>query len=101
MSSVSTIFQSRRGSMEFSGWGTFGFPKTRTTCNSASDSETKERKEFPSPAPLLASRESPARSTNSTVAGVAFLGAKISTSLSKRLSGTLTNARLGSVLPLA
>ncbi len=101
MSSISTIFQSRTGSMVLSGWGTSGFSKNRITCTSASDSDTNERNEFPRPSPLLAFLDNPARSTNSTVAGVSFLGSNMVTRSSKRLSGTLTIALFGSVFPLA
>ena len=58
-----------------SGCSTAEFAKRRMTCISASASATNERNALPSPSPLPAPRESPARSTNSTCAGVSLRGA--------------------------
>ena len=53
---------------------------------------------LPSPSPLLAPFTNPAMSTISTVVGTVFWGWTISTSFSRRASGTLITPRLGSMV---
>ena len=101
ISSFSMISQSLIGSMLPSGCSTVLFAKHLMTCIRASASATNERKELPRPSPFPAPLDSPARSTNSTCAGVTFLGLWTSTRKSNLLSGTSTTALLGSVLPPA
>ena len=50
------------------------------------------------PSPLLAPFTNPAMSTISTVVGTVFWGWTISTSFSRRASGTLITPRLGSMV---
>ena len=84
MSSSSSIFASRRGSTEPSGWGAVSDSKARTTCTSASTPRRAGRSTSAPPSPFA----TPGTSTYSTVASVRFFGWKIAASRSTRGSGT-------------
>ena len=64
----------------------------------ASVARMLDRNLLPSPSPLEAPFTRPAMSTNSTTAGVVFLGLWKSESQSRRLSGTATTPTLGSMV---
>ena len=97
-SSVSMISLSRTGSTDPSTCTTLSSSKQRSTCTMASTLRILARNWLPSPSPLLAPLTSPAISTSSTVVGITFCGLTNSSSLSRRLSGTVMVPWLGSIV---
>ncbi len=92
---------SRRGSVVPSTWVTLLSSKQRTTWTMASVVRMLLRNLLPRPSPLLAPFTRPAMSTNSTMAGVVFLGLCSSDSQVRRSSGTETTPTLGSMVQKA
>ena len=76
----------------------FSSSKQRTTWTMAAHSRMLARNLLPRPWPWLAPLTRPAMSTNSTTAGVVFLGWYISLRASRRWSGTATTPTLGSMV---
>jgi len=99
-SSVLTRTASRAGSTFPSTWAMRGSSKSRRMCRRASTWRIWLMKWLPNPSPFPAPRIRAMKSTNSSVAGVTFLGLKIrEASRVRRGSGTLTAAMAGSVPP--
>mmetsp|Transcript_30035 Transcript_30035/g.74515 ORF Transcript_30035/g.74515 Transcript_30035/m.74515 type:complete len:223 (+) Transcript_30035:770-1438(+) len=97
-SSLVMISMSPTGSTRSSTWITSGSSKARMTCMMPSTALMWLRNALPSPAPVDAPLTRPAMSTTSRKGCTTDLGLCMSTSQSKRSSGTCTRVALGSMV---